>query len=99
MAHHKVGKRYLNDEEYDAHVIEIWGFFLFLIGAFITGYAMNDIIPDVWGKVWRFMAVALPAVVVGTVLGFLAPYIRTVFYAGLFFAAVSGAIYWVWSVV
>lgn len=25
MAHYKVGKRYLDDEEYDAHVIEIWG--------------------------------------------------------------------------
>ena len=51
MAHYKVGKRYLDDEEYDAHVIEIWGVFLFLIGAFVTGCTMNDIVPETWDKI------------------------------------------------
>ena len=99
MAHYKVGKRYLDDEEYDAHVIEIWGVSLFLIGAFVTGCMMNDIVPEAWDKILRFAAVVTPAVAVGGILGFLAPYIRTAFYAGIFYAVLAGVIYWVWSVV
>lgn len=99
MAHHKVGNRYLNDKEYDEHVLELWGLFLFLAGAFITGYFMNGAIPEDWAKMWRFLLIVLPAVIAGFALSFLAAYVRTVVYIGLFCGALAGIAYWVWGIV
>jgi len=60
---------------------------------------MNDVVPEAWEKAWRFIAVVAPAVTVGGILGFLAPYIRILFFAGIFYGGLAWAIYWVWSVV
>lgn len=99
MAQHKVGNKYLNDDEYAVHALEVWSFWLFIVGAFITGAFALDHLPQDWSKGLRYVAVLASGALAGVVLGALALYIRLIFFIGISLTGVSGALYLVWTVV
>ncbi|MBI1302069.1 MAG: hypothetical protein GC137_10530 [Alphaproteobacteria bacterium] len=99
MAQHKIGNRYLDDEEYELEAISMWGFWLFIIGAIIGGAYMRDIMPAEWPKEIRYAVMTGSAISVGGFLAYLSPYIRTLFYVALGLSAISGALYYAWTIV
>ena len=99
MAQYKVGNKILDDEEYEFEAISIWGFWLFVIGSFFAAAFMRDVMPDDWSKELRYGIMISFAVGVGSGLAYLSVYIRQLFYMGLFVAAVTGALYFAWSVI
>ena len=99
MAQYKVGNKYLNDDEFEAHSLEIWGFWLFVISALITGMFVKQHIPDDWSKELRYGVLIISCGLAGYIMARLAPYIRTAFFIGIFLAMVGGALYWAWTIV
>lgn len=99
MAQYKVGNKYLNDDEYALHAFEVWSFWLFVIGAFIAGAFTLDHLPEDWSKELRYAIVIGAGAAAGFALGAMALYIRLIFFIGIFLAGVSGALYWVWTIV
>lgn len=99
MAQYKIGNKYLNEDEYTVHAFEVWSFWLFIIGAFIAGAFALDHIPNEWSKEFRYAVVIATGATAGIALGAMALYIRLMFFIGVFLAGVSGALYWVWTIV
>lgn len=99
MAQYKVGNKYLDDEEYVVHAFEVWSFWLFVLGAFIAGAMTLEHIPADWAKELRYGVVIASGGAAGFALSSMALYIRWLFFVGVFLACVSGALYWVWTIV
>ena len=99
MAQIKVGKKILSEEEHDQYINDAVGGFLFLVGALIAGYFLNSIIPDDWSKYIRFSLVLFPALLVGYVLNYFAPIIRSIAVIAFVALLISGVAYWVWTIV
>jgi len=99
MAQHKVGNKYLDDDEFEAHSLEILGFWLFVITALITGMMMKQHIPDDWSKEMRYGVLLISSGLAGYIMAWLAPYIRTAFFIGVFIVMLSSALYWAWTIV
>ena len=99
MAHYKVGKKYLSDDEYEVHLDETWGGILFVISAVLVGVLMHNITPDDWEKYIRFALIMVPAIVAGLILNYLAPFIRVFAYSAVFAGIVSLIVYGVWTAI
>jgi hypothetical protein len=75
MKYHKVGDQLLTDDEYDQYQDENWGFWLFVIGAIISGilsyfYVIPEVFPssEIWAKM---ILIILPAIAGGIALSML----------------------------
>ncbi len=99
MAQHKIGNRYLDDEKYELEAISMWGFWLFVIGACLTAAYMRGIMPAEWTKEIRYAFMIGSAISVGGFLAYLSPYIRMLFYVALGMSAISGTLYFAWTIV
>ncbi len=96
MALRRVGNQFMDEEEYEVHAIGTWAFFLFVIGAVLTGYHIQDIVPQDWPQWGRFAATILPSVIIGGILGSLSIFIRFAFFIAAFWGGLGLVLYWVW---
>lgn len=99
MAQHKVGNKILSDEEFEVHAYEIWGFWLFVIGAIVTGMAVLEYMPEDWSKNVRYTALIASCGTVGFILAKLAPFIRQMFYVGIALGILAFILDWAWKLV
>jgi hypothetical protein len=97
MAFRRVGNDFMDEEEYEVHAIGVWSFWVFIIAACLTGYNLQEYIPDEWPKWARFSSTIVPSIIVGGILGALGLFIRVAVFAGLFIGAICIAGYWVWQ--
>ena len=99
MAQHKVGNRIFEEEEYELETISTWAFYLFVIGAIVSGLFMRDVMSDDWSKELRYFLLISVSIASGTLLGYLSVYIRQLFYMLLFVGAMSGVLYYAWTII
>jgi hypothetical protein len=100
MARHRVGDRYLSQEEYDAENDWKWGLLLFAIGAIIAGMKVHGwIAPLGWPKWALFTAVTAGGITFGSVLA----YLRNIIGMGIFLIIAITVIYYIgvfiWSLI
>jgi tetrahydromethanopterin S-methyltransferase subunit D len=69
MALRRVGNDFMEEEEYEVHAIGVWSFWIFIIAAGLTGYNLQEFIPDEWPKWARFTSTIVPSILVGGILG------------------------------
>lgn len=99
MAQHKVGDKYLNDEEYALHTFEVWSFWLFVLGAVIVGTIALNHVPSDWSKELRYGVVIGSGCIAGYMLGAWALYIRMMVYVSMGLGTIGGILYWIWTIV
>jgi hypothetical protein len=99
MAYYKVGKKILNEDEYEQHANEMWAFALFLLGAFLAGMIVLHHLPADWSKAIRYALVLGVSLSVGVFLGAIAHIVRMVFFIGMFLGLIAYALNWLWGIV
>ena len=97
MAYRRVGNDFMDEEEYELHAIGVWSFWVFIAAAFVTGYNLQEFIPDEWPKWARFASTIIPAVIVGGILGALGIFIRIAFFFALTWGVIGLVLYWIWQ--
>ena len=99
MAYYKVDQTILDQGEYDNHIDELWGGFLFLIGAIAAGILIHKGMPEEWPKELRFIAIIGGGYGIGFLMGLLAPIVRIIVMVSLGLGIVGGLGYLLWSVI
>ncbi|MEM7618647.1 MAG: hypothetical protein AAF244_04615 [Pseudomonadota bacterium] len=96
MAQYKSGNKIKSQEEHDDEVLSLYASILFLIGAGVVIYGLNQIIPTDWAKEWRFLIIFPSAVGVGALLSMLKyqAYTASLYLFGIVVWAILGAFVW-----
>jgi len=96
MAYYKKGDMYLDEDESVGYSASLWGFWLFIIGAYFVGHYVHGILPEGWPKELRFASVILSAGGAGGILAYFSVHICTLFCMALAYGAFAGLLYLVW---
>lgn len=98
-AYYKVDNRILTEAEYEAERNWVWGFWLFILGAGVCGHFIYEHIPADWIKEVRFGALISGSILCGSLLAYVAAYVRRLFYLGIGIGVLAWVGFWVWSLV
>lgn len=97
MAYYKRGNAYLDEDESVGYSASLWGFWLFILGAYFAGNYVHGILPEDWPKELRFASVVLSGGFVGSILAYFSVHIQVITYMVLTYSAVAGLLYLVWT--
>lgn len=88
---------YLDEDESVGYSASLWGFWLFVLGAYFAGNYVHDILPEGWSKELRFASVVLSGGTVGSLLAYFSVHIQIITYMALAYGALAGLLYLVWT--
>ena len=97
MAYYKKGDMYLDEDESIGYSASLWGFWLFVLGAYFVGSYVHGILPEDWSKELRFASVVLSGGAAGSILAYFSIHIQIIFYMVLTYGILAGLLYWVWT--